>query len=157
MAFRFSKPFRVVVFCAAMAGLTIIAVEQWQQIMAVGSYIWTGIVPPTKRAILEEGGKTLVWANGEVFEEYEWFDMTNSRIDPHTLQYGLGKDAIRSIEHPIFVKVDDPRVASSRIDDEMSVIGYAEAGLARAYPVPIMGRHEIVNDEFHGRPVTVGW
>lgn len=157
MAFLFSKQFRLVAMVTMMAGLSIIAVQQWRQILSLGTYIWTNDVPPTNRPIIERDGKTLLWAKGETPEQYEWFDMTNSRIDPHTFQYGIGKDTIRSIEYPIFVKVDDPRIASAQIDDEMSVIGYAEAGLARAYPISIMGRHEIVNDVFHGRPVTVGW
>lgn len=157
MASKFSKQFRLVALVAIMIGLTIIAVQQWQQILALGPYIWINQAPPTNRPIIERDGKTLLWAKTGADGQDEWFDLTDSLIDPHKFQYGIGKDKIRSIESPIFVDVDDPRMALSDIDDEMSVIGYAEAGLARAYPVPIMSRHEIVNDEFHGRPVTVGW
>ena len=41
--------------------------------------------------------------------------------------------------------------------DDLMVIGYVMEGEARAYPTALLDRHEVVNDEFKGKPVTVGW
>ena len=39
----------------------------------------------------------------------------------------------------------------------MMVIGFVENGIARAYPTTLLDHHEFVNDDFNGKPVTVGW
>ena len=77
-------------------------------------------------------------------------------------------DRIRSIDDPVYVSPDDPRlleiptspyredeVAAS--NDEIMVVGYVEEGEARAYPTALLDRHEVVNDRISGKPVTVGW
>ncbi len=95
-------------------------------------------------------------------DETEWFDITGLPLDKHRFQYGIGKDRIASIDDPVFVAPDDPRLlALSResIDttDELAVIGYAVDGVARAYPIGLLDHHELVNDTVAGKPVTVGW
>jgi len=61
----------------------------------------------------------------------------------------LPKDAIRSIDDPVFDEAyfGDP-------DDEVIVV---EGSPPRAYPVRILSYHEIVNDVVDGRPVAVTW
>ena len=58
----------------------------------------------------------------------------------------------------LFVVVDDPLVipasASMLADDEL-VLGYAQEGVARTYPVSMLRFHEIVNDTVHGRPLLI--
>ena len=89
-------------------------------------------------------------------------------MPPGDLQYGIGKDRIRSIDDPVFVAPTDPRLTGippSRYRrcerpesaDEIMVIGYVAEGQARAYPTALMDRHEIVNDQANGKPFTVGW
>ena len=48
-----------------------------------------------------------------------------------------------------------PEIAAARIDDDTRVIGYAHNGEARAYPLFILDRHELVNDRVGGKPVRV--
>lgn len=64
----------------------------------------------------------------------------------------LPRDAIRSIDHPRFVSADRANYAP----DEL-VIGVEVDGEARAYSIPHLSRHEIVNDEIRGVYLAVTW
>ncbi len=106
----------------------------------------------------EQDGKTLLWAKGDpASEESQWFDVTGIPLDPLKFQYGIGKDTIPSIDEPLFVALGDPRLEEQNITDDSRVIGYAVGDDARAYPIRIMDRHELVNDSVGGKPVTVAW
>ena len=78
-------------------------------------------------------------------------------IDPRRFQYGIGKDTIPSIDEPVFVPFDDARVAEADISLETRVLGVVLEGEARAYPVHVMDRHEVVNDRFGGSAYAVLW
>ncbi len=106
----------------------------------------------------EQDGRRLLWAKGDPeSEESQWFDVTDIPLDPLKFQYGIGKDTIPAIDEPLFVAVDDPRLEEQNVTDDSRVIGYAVGGDARAYPIRIMDRHELVNDAVGGNPVTVAW
>jgi hypothetical protein len=64
----------------------------------------------------------------------------------------LPRDAIRPIYQPQFVPPADARL---RADD--LVLGVEIQGRARAYPVAILNRREMVNDELDGVPILVTW
>lgn len=63
-------------------------------------------------------------------------------------------DAIRSIEDPIFL--DRARADELYSPDEL-ILGIDINGDARAYSVPLLSRHEVVNDVVGGKPVAVTW
>ena len=91
-----------------------------------------------------------------------WFDITDSPLDHDGYQYGVGKDSIRSIDDPVFVEPDDPRLSATFLHgdgavDDLRVLGYAVGDEARAYPIELLNEHELVNDRVGGTPVTVGW
>lgn len=68
------------------------------------------------------------------------------------LSGGPPKDGIRAIDRPHF----DPLThATLRLSDDAPVISFVHAGEARAYPLAILARHEIVNDRIAGTPVAV--
>jgi hypothetical protein len=67
--------------------------------------------------------------------------------------YGsLGLDTITPIYSPEFSPADE-----ARVHDGTFVIGLAIDDEARAYPVSILNRHEMVNDVVGGVPVLVTW
>lgn len=66
----------------------------------------------------------------------------------------LPRDAIPSIDAPRFVSARD--AMKFMAPDEM-VIGLEMEGEARAYSVPLLSTHEIVNDRMRGRDVAVTW
>ena len=108
--------------------------------------------------VKEVDERTKLVAKGDpASEESQWFDVTDAPIDPGEFQYGIGKDTIPAIDEPLFVAVGDPRLEAQHITDDSRVIGYAVGDDARAYPIRIMDRHELVNDTVGGKPVTVGW
>ena len=91
-------------------------------------------------------GETLVINQGDARNQTE--EVT---VDIVTL---LGFDAIPSIEHPRFV---EPEVADETYFQDELVLGIEVNGDARAYSVPVLSRHEIVNDVVGGKPVAVTW
>jgi hypothetical protein len=109
------------------------------------------------RPIVEQDGRRMLWAGEDAEGNVEWFDMTDSTIDPHRFQFGIGKDTIPSIDAPEFVSPDDPRLAARGVTRETPVLGVEIDGDARAYPVDLMSMHEVVNDEFGGEPFAVLW
>ena len=121
--------------------------------------------------IRQEGDRTFVWVGGaDRGPNAEWVDFTDAPMPAGELQYGLGFDAIPSIDDPVFTRPDNPALlrlipnspyrACERpeTNDEIMVIGYvAEHGEARAYPTGLLDRHELVNDEAGEEYFTVGW
>ena len=64
---------------------------------------------------------------------------------------GPRKDGIPSIDKPEFISI----AAASALDDRSPVISFAWNDVAKAYPLGILMRHEIVNDRFGDLPVAV--
>lgn len=65
---------------------------------------------------------------------------------------GPGPDDIPSIDDPRFESVAD---AGAWLDDRSPVVMLELDGITRLYPLEILVRHEIVNDEIAGGPVAV--
>ncbi len=68
------------------------------------------------------------------------------------LSGGPPPDGIPPIDNPTF---DSIEVASEWLQDQSPVIAFELDGEARAYPLAILTRHEIVNDEVTDIPVAV--
>ena len=64
----------------------------------------------------------------------------------------LAPDAIPSIDNPRFYSVSD---ADQEYDLDELVLGVEFDGDARAYPIGLLARHEIVNDTVGGQPIAV--
>lgn len=72
------------------------------------------------------------------------------------LRRGAPRDAIPAITAPVFA--DDWTgfdEVDATLDDGDEVVGVELDGVARAYPLAVLNWHEIVNDEFDGRPAVV--
>ena len=67
--------------------------------------------------------------------------------------YQVPRDKIRAVGAPTFLKADQ----AGFVPDRMSVIGVATGDEAKAYPVPVLSRVEIVNDQLAGRAIAVTW
>ena len=66
----------------------------------------------------------------------------------------LGFDAIPAILDPQFVSVDE---ADDWMEPDELVLGLSINGDSRAYSVPMLSSHEIVNDTVGGRKIAVTW
>ena len=82
----------------------------------------------------------------------EWKpEITEPRYDIMTV---LGYDAIPAILDPEFSSVTE---AEEWMAPSEQVIGLSINGDHRAYSIPLLSRHEIVNDTVGGKPVAVTW
>jgi len=107
--------------------------------------------------IVEENGKTLLWAGKNIQTgESKWWDATDALINIRNFDHGLGADRIASIDAPMFAAKDHPFFQNRDLTN-LSVIGVEYEGEARAYPIQIMNRHELVNDTFGKTHLTVAW
>ena len=66
---------------------------------------------------------------------------------------GPPRDGIPSIDAPQFTTAEYAQF----ISPEEEVLGVVVNGKAKAYPIKIMDRHEIVNDKFNGTPAVVSY
>ncbi len=65
----------------------------------------------------------------------------------------LPQDAIAALIKPTYLSV----AQASDINDKEEVIGVVANGDARAYPLPTLSVHEIVDDDIGGQPLAVTW
>ena len=83
------------------------------------------------------------------------------RLESVVNSYALGRQVVPRDAFPVF---NNPRMLSVEAAEELqvvlprdAVIGVAYGGQARAYPVAVMGVHELGNDVIAGLPIVVGW
>jgi len=80
------------------------------------------------------------------------FDLHGSLVPASEIHAGgPSKDGIPAIDHPNFVPASD----ASFLEGEDEILGLVRGGEAKAYPIPIMNWHEIVNDRIGGEHVAV--
>lgn len=83
-------------------------------------------------------------------------DWSNATIDIGELQLGIGtidpRDRIPPIDQPVFETLDE---AAEWLGDREPGVLVTIEGESRFYPLSILTRHEIVNDEFGDVPVAV--
>ena len=80
------------------------------------------------------------------------FKTSGSVVDrAEILPGGPGRDGIRAVDAPTFAGVE----AADAVADETPVVGVAIGGDARAYLIPILEYHQVVNDEVGGVPIAV--
>ena len=74
-------------------------------------------------------------------------------LRPEEIVTVLPKDAIPAILSPSFEEGNK----ASWLGGKDLVVGVEIGGDSRAYPVPTLSRHEIVNDRIAGMPIAVTW
>ncbi len=72
----------------------------------------------------------------------------------YEIMTALGYDAIPAILEPEFAGAD---AAKQWMAHDEQIIGLSINGDHRAYPIPMLSRHEIVNDIVGGEPVAITW
>ena len=75
-------------------------------------------------------------------------------VDDYDIVTLLPRDAIPSIDNPVFYAVPE---ANQEYADKEQVIGVVFEGEARAYSTGLLSSHEIVNDTVGGRKIAVTW
>jgi uncharacterized protein DUF3179 len=76
--------------------------------------------------------------------------------DPLTageIGYQVPRDRIKAIDAPKFMAAGE----AGWVPDRLPVIGVTQGRESKAYPVPLLSRVEIVNDQVGGRAIAVTW
>lgn len=76
-------------------------------------------------------------------------------FQPDEFDHGLGVNVIRPISGPDFYAPGDPGYPAD--GDDFPLVGLTRGGEARAYPVEILSRHEIVNDSIGDAHLAVSY
>ena len=106
------------------------------------------------RIFHEEDGRALITdVTGKTW------DITHARdkygIQPPDFQFGSGPFAIRPINDPLMWSPGESGYPAT--GETFRVLATRLNGLAKAYPLDIMSRHEIVNETFGETHVAVGY
>jgi len=100
---------------------------------------------PAETAVDLPGGSASQWRNT---------DFSKRAVDMDEILWGgVPKDGIPPIDDPVYGSVDDAREAGLAPTEPVVSVGVN--GDWRAYPLRVLTRHEIVNTEIGGQPVTV--
>ena len=80
------------------------------------------------------------------------FDLADALVPVDEILWGgVKRDGIPSISQPIFISASDAKFLSKKD----RVLGVYRNGIAKAYPIRILDRHEVVNDKFADEGVIV--
>mgnify|MGYP001036832451 FL=1 len=94
------------------------------------------------------------WPHDILREDFGYTEKSSSDVPLSELTQGCPRrDCIPSIDAPRFTAPGE----KPELHDEDLVLGLVRGGTARAYPVWVLDRHEIVNDVIAGEPVAVTW
>ena len=97
--------------------------------------------------------KAVIWD----FEAKSW-DVTHAQkygMVPERFNHGLGTHHIRPILNPKMLSPGDQGYPSD--DDDLLVMGVNLNGFTRAYPLYIMGRKEVADEQFGDAHVAVAY
>ncbi len=76
-------------------------------------------------------------------------------FDRSRFNFGLGPNAIVPIIDPDFWFPGDPGYPSAT--SSLQVLGISLGGEAKAYPIGILSRHEVANDELASTPIAASY
>ena len=80
------------------------------------------------------------------------FDYSDALVPAREILWGgVPRDGIPAINNPTFIEAAE----ADFLNDADRVLGLTRNGIAKAYPIRIMDRHEIVNDWFGDEPIVV--
>ena len=117
--------------------------------------VWSMILPLTLAALLVAfivffGQRFGFFGDAIALPETSLANLTPGEQREVELFTLLPRDAIPSIDDPSFVRATEVSLPSS-----LPIIGVAVGGDARAYPLPVLAGHEVVNDFVGGQPLAV--
>ena len=102
-----------------------------------------------------ESDHILLWSGWTHGQGHSWFRVTPGDIDRETISTPLGRDIQRPIDHPL-VENDGGEIWG-RVPDEAVVVGDRLGGVATAYPLIVLDKVAIVNDQIEGSAFLVSF
>jgi len=101
----------------------------------------------------DEGEYTLLWSGWKHGHGHRWFRVGRGDVDRGRISAPVGRDVIPAIDYPM-VETDGGD-SWGRIPPEAPVIGQELGGVHSVYPLQVLDKVEVVNDEVEGRPFLV--
>ena len=101
----------------------------------------------------EKDGRKLLFAAKLPDGQIDYYDVTDSDLDPVVLEGGYGRDSIPGVDAPIVKPADSEPVRALR--DRQEVFGLALDDGFRAYPKNLVEKIEVVNDWSGSTPIVV--
>jgi hypothetical protein len=101
----------------------------------------------------DEGEYTLLWSGWKHGDGHRWFRVGRGEVDRERISLPLGRDVIQAIDYPMVET--DGGVIWDRIPLEATVVGQELSGVDCVYPMQVLDKVEVVNDEIEGRPFLV--
>lgn len=102
----------------------------------------------------DEDGKTLLWARWDRdAAKHTWFVLGKGEVSAEHLSHPLGRDSVRAIDAPK-LELGGGEVWSAMPAHAPLVVGEFQ-GIPLAYPMEVLDKVLIVNDEVHKRPILV--
>ncbi|MEA2068370.1 MAG: DUF3179 domain-containing protein [Verrucomicrobiota bacterium] len=107
---------------------------------------------PKRRFSLQQTLAILLVAGVAAADRFNGFDLSNAVIPVREIRSGgPPRDGIPSIDHPKFISSG----AADYMRDTDEVLSVTVGEETRAYPLRILVRHEIVNDQIAGQPIAI--
>ncbi|MBQ0718892.1 MAG: DUF3179 domain-containing protein [Gammaproteobacteria bacterium] len=95
----------------------------------------------------------MAWVGAVAAETKNGFDVSASLVPvAQILRGGPPRDGIPAIDKPVFMPATEADLAGNE-----RVMGVFFKGIARAYPIRMLNRHEVVNDTFGATAVVVSY
>jgi hypothetical protein len=101
----------------------------------------------------DEGEYTLLWSGWKHGDGHHWFRVGRGEVDRERISLPFGRDVIQAIDYPMVET--DGGVIWGRIPPEATVVGQELSGVDCVYPMQVLDKVEVVNDEIEGHPFLV--
>lgn len=96
-------------------------------------------------------GKRMMYGGKDSLQH---FDISNMELNEEQFHYGIGREAFPALLAPDFISM---KVADTIWADTVRFLVGSKNGETKAYSVPDLTRHEIVNDMLGGEPVMAAY
>ncbi|WP_169980496.1 DUF3179 domain-containing (seleno)protein [Tautonia rosea] len=100
-----------------------------------------------------EGQHAQLWAGWHSEQGHRWFNTQPTDLDQNQLSNSIGRDLFRGIDLPLVEVGGGP--ISERIPDHHEVEAMLLDGQACAYPILVLDKVLVVNDEIDGTPLLI--
>lgn len=120
-------------------------------LLTMGSAVCLAQSARGPRRVIEREGKRWLFGGEDPSQD---FDVTQFRLDSARLNYGLGRENFPALIEPEFVSAQE---ANQWLGNADAVLGVSIGGEAKAYPISLLTRHEVVNDVVSGRPIVAAY
>ncbi|MEW4568743.1 DUF3179 domain-containing (seleno)protein [Tautonia sp. JC769] len=100
-----------------------------------------------------EGPRARLWAGWHAEQGHRWFHLQPGDLDRDQLSESIGRDLFQGVDQPLVEVGGGP--ISDRIPDDHEVEVMRFEGRSCAYPVIVLDKVLVINDEVDGEPLLI--